>query len=153
MAIFEKKDSFVKQIALYLRQGEYRKAYDLSRALASTFPAQMIGHYLLAKSAFWSGNFEEAASEGEKAFRMAGKGDIASCGILAASALFRLGRYREGHDLLAGIDEKGNAELEKLRFAFAMAMGDELEAVRFLDELYRINRVAAEKLITQALRG
>jgi hypothetical protein len=151
VAIFEKKDSFVKQIAIYLRQGEHRKAYDLSKALASAFPSQMIGHYLLSKSAFWSEKYDEAYAEAGKALRLAGKTDRPPCAILAASALFRLGRYREGRDLLAGIDDKGNGELEKLRFAFAVAMGNEKEAVRFLEELYKINRKAAEKILTEAL--
>ncbi|MDD5340586.1 MAG: CDC27 family protein [Candidatus ainarchaeum sp.] len=150
MAI-EKKDAFIKQMAIFLGNRQYEDAYGLGREFAAKFPADMVSHYLLAKAAFWTGKYEEALAEGRKAFNLASGPDINACAVITASAYYSLGRYPEGYELLSSIKTKGDEDLEKLKFIFAMVMGREKEAVECLDDLFRINRKAAEKLLEKAL--
>jgi hypothetical protein len=151
MAIFSKKDAFIKQIAVYLSSQDHEKAYLLSKEFVKAFPGEMIAHFLLAKSAFWADSPKETVSEGKKALIMAKPQDIVACAILTASGHYRLGNYKEGQDLLKSIDSKGNEDLERMRFAFALAMGNGKEAVYFLEELNKINRKAVESLIKQSM--
>ncbi len=146
MAI-EKKESFIKQIAIYLNDNEAQKAYTLAKEFVDRFPSEMVAHYLLAKASFWLGKYDEALGEGLKAFNMARAADLVPCAIITASAYYQLGKYAEGHKMLSRIDAKGDADLEKLKLAFAIAQGQQEEAVEILDTLFRINKKEAKELL------
>lgn len=150
MAI-EKKESFIKQIVIYLNENEAQKAYLLAKEFVERFPSDMVSHYLLAKASFWLGKYDEALSEGRKAFNMARAADLVPCAIIIASAHYQLGKYAEGYRILNQIEAKDNANLEKLKLAFAIAQGQEKEAVSILDVLFKINREEAQKLLETIL--
>lgn len=152
MAI-EKKEAFIRQMAIFLGSRQYDSAYDFGREFADKFPSDMVSHYLLAKAAFWTGRYAEAAAEGRKAFNLARGTDINACAAITASAYYSLGRYPEGYELLSKIRTSGDEDLDKLKFIFAMVMGREKEAIECIDDLFRINRRAAEKLLENALLG
>ena len=149
----EKRRAFVKQIALYFNSKEYRKAYSLAKEFKEHFPSDMIAHYLLAKAAFWVGEYEETVAEGRKAFNMAKAPDLLPCAIITASGYYQLGRYAEGHKMLDKIKVKGNIDLEKLKLAFAIVKGNEKKTTALLDELYKINKKEAQKLMEKMLLG
>ncbi|MEW6723209.1 MAG: hypothetical protein AB1324_08140 [Candidatus Micrarchaeota archaeon] len=151
MAAFRKKEAYIRQIAALLRRRKFMQAYRLSGEFAAAFPSELASRYLLAKSAFWAGKYREAAQEGRKAFNLARGSDAVPCAIVEASALFMLGEYDEGLSLLSKLDSHGFAEVESLRFAFAVAKGDEKGAVAMLDRIYRLNLKAAEKLLGSLL--
>lgn len=152
MAI-EKKDAFIRQMAIFLGNKQYDSAYEFGREFAGKFPADMVSHYLLAKAAFWTGRYGEAAEEGRKALNLARNPDINACAAITASAYYSLGRYPEGYELLSKIKTKGDEDLDRLKFIFAMVMGREKEAIECIDDLFRINRRAAEKLLETVLLG
>jgi len=152
MAI-EKREAFVKQVAIYLGDGHYENAYALARDFAAKFPAEMVSHYLLARAAFWTGRFGETVDEGRKAFNLAKRADLGACAAITASGLYSLGRYKEGFELLSRVRARGDEDLEKLRFTFAMVMGRRKEAIECIDDLFRINRKEAERLLEKALAG
>lgn len=150
MAIFQKKESFVKQIAIYINNVDYQSAYSLAKEFVAMFPGEMVSHFMLAKAAFWSGYYEESVSEGKRAFTHAATPDFVPCVIVTASACYRLGRYKEGMAMLNGVKDK-TEDLEKLRFIFAVAMDDAKAASSCMDELFRINKKVAEELLLRFL--
>ncbi len=152
MAI-EKKESFIKQIAIYLKEENYQKAYETSKEFSGRFPSEMISHYLLAKAAFWIGKYDEAAEHGRKAFNMASGDDLVPCAIITASAYYQLGKYSKGYEMLGHVKTEEKADLEKLKFAFAVAMEKEEDAVAIFEVLLSINRKEAEKLLERFLAG
>ena len=154
MPTFSSKVPFIKQISLYFKNGEYQQAYLLSKEFADAFPENMASHFLLAKSAFWLNNFEEAEEESTKAFNLAkGNDELAVAGILKACAYYRLKKFREGLDLLNLLKTKlpQREEIAKLKFIFALALNDEAAALRHLESLYEINKKAASELIVSVL--
>ena len=151
MAIFESKGSFIKQISIYLRNEDYAKAYELSKEFSVKHPNEMIASYLVAKSAFWLEKYDEAAREGCRAFDKAKPADMGPCAAIAASAYYQLGKYKKGHELLEQVRNRGSMEIEKLRLSFALAMENDKEAADIIDELLRINRKEAMKLLGRML--
>lgn len=152
MAI-EKKESFVKQIVLYINKNECQMAYELALEFTRRFPSEMISHYLLAKASFWLGKYAEAAEEATKAFNLASGADLVPCAIMAASAYYQLGQYDKGYKMLDYVKTEGNEDFEKLKFAFAVSMQKENEASSIFEALLRINKNEAEKLLKRLLLG
>lgn len=152
MAI-ERKEAFIHQMALFLGSQQYERAYEFGHEFADKFPSDMVSHYLLAKAAFWTGRYVEAAAEGRKAFNLASGPDINACAAITASAYYSLGRYPEGYELLSKIKTGGDEDLDKLKFIFAMVMGREKEAIEYIDDLFRINRRAAEKFLERVMES
>jgi tetratricopeptide (TPR) repeat protein len=153
--LFTKKEPFIKQIAIYLSNGSYQDAYSMSAEFLSKFPDELIAHYLAAKSAYWTGRFEEARTEARKAFNLAlSDDDLLTCAILAASAYYRAGEYRKGYDLLKEVEKKKTTpELMQMIFIFSLAIEDEREAIAQLEALQKLDRKVAMDFIKRFVGG
>jgi tetratricopeptide (TPR) repeat protein len=155
MVEFSKPGAYIKQISVYLENKENEKADELAKEFVKKFPNDMISHYIAAKTAFALGRYKDAESEAMKAFSKAtGPDDMQACGVLASSAYYALREYAKGHDLLSKIKKIKNSEMvEKLLFAYSIAMRNEQEAMEHIDELYKLNRKAAEEFVISYLRN
>ncbi len=154
MSGFESRSPYIKQISIYFKNGDYNKAYDLSKEFAEKFPNDMASHFLFAKSAFWLNNFQVAEEESTKAFNLSvGNDELAIVGILRVCAYYRLKKYQKGMQLLNLLKTKlpQREEIAKLKFIFALALHNEPAAMRHLDMLYEINENAASELIMKIL--
>jgi tetratricopeptide (TPR) repeat protein len=154
MAEFTDKPPYVKQIAIYFQQGEYQKAYELSEEFVEKHPDSMASHFLLAKSAFWINEFEQARDESKKAFNLSnGEDEIAVSGILLACSHYRLKDYEKGIEILRLLKSKaGTGEsIMKLKFVFALALHDEPAAMRHLDQLYDVNKKEASRIMLKLI--
>ncbi|MEK6982606.1 MAG: hypothetical protein AABX38_06745 [Candidatus Micrarchaeota archaeon] len=145
------KDSFVKQIVLYLKSENYPEAHKLAEDFVKLLPDELISHFLLAKSSFWVHEYEECVSEGKKAFNLANSKDLTDCAILVASAYYQLKKYSDAYVLLSKTNIKDNVEAQKLLFILSVTLNDEKAAVKHIDELFKINKKVAEELLTRYL--
>jgi hypothetical protein len=147
--VFTKKEPFIKQVAIYLSNGSYQEAYDLSKEFSARFPDELVAHFLLAKSAYWVRKYDESKIEARKAFNMAvSDEDIQMCAILASSAYYRSGEYAKGYELLKGAElKKKTPEIVELLFIFSVALQDEGEAMRQIDELQKMDKKLALEFI------
>lgn len=145
------KDSFVKQIAIYLNLENYPEAHNLSEDFIKHFLGEMISHFLLSKSAFWVSEYEECVSEGKKAFSLANSVDLTDCAILVASAYYQLKKYFDAYVFLSKTNIKENVGAQKLLFILSITLNDEKAAVKHIDELFKINKTMAEELLTRYL--
>jgi tetratricopeptide (TPR) repeat protein len=145
----------ISQIDLYLKNKEYLKAYELAKDFTARFPDEMVSHFLLARSAFELGRYDEAVAEGSRAFNKAGSdNDMLSCAILTGSAYYMCGRFEEGIRLLRFMEKKKtNAGLESLLVILSLAARNGKEAADHLNDLYRINKGAADALVVRYLQG
>lgn len=155
MPKFTSKAPYIKQVSLYLKNGNYRKAFSLSKEFAEAFPEEMVSHFLLAKSAFWADELEIAEKESSKAFNLSkGEEELAVAGILRACILFRMKKYAQGLKLLGLLKTKvpeKREDIKKLEFVFSLALKNEDEALTHLEALYKINKDSASNFITQVL--
>jgi hypothetical protein len=150
-----KPKAFLIQIALYLRNNDAESAYALSREFVGKFPAEMSAHYLLAFSALGSKRYEEAKTEGRKAFNMASSDeDMLTCALVASMAYYELKDYAKGYELLVVMEKRAKtAELEKLMVLFSLAANSPEEAFRHEEELFRLNSKAAIELLAKITGG
>ena len=149
------KSGYISQIAMYIRNKSYEKAYGLAKEFIEKFPDEMTAHFFLSESAFWLRKYEEAILEGSKAFnKSATHEDMLASAIITGSAYYELKQYAKGFDLLKLMERrKTNESLERLLFLFSMALDDQREATIHLNELYGLNQKAAEDLAIRYLRG
>lgn len=151
MVAFNKKEAFIKQITIYINSKDYQKAYELSKGLAGLFPNEMISHFLLAKSSFWLGKYEETVSEGKRAFHLSKLLDMVPCAVILASGYYQLKKYQEGYKFLNALDIKNDVDLQRLKFLFAVAVGDEKAARDRVEELFGLNKKIASDFIEKIL--
>ncbi|MBD3398104.1 hypothetical protein GF412_02810 [Candidatus Micrarchaeota archaeon] len=154
MPEFSTKPPYIKQISIYFRDKDYKKAFSLSKDFTEAFPDEMVSHFLLAKSAFWLNDFTTAEEESRKAFNLAkDKDGLAVTGILRACSCYRLRKFRKGMELLNLLKTKlpQREEIAKLKFIFALALHDEQAALHHLEMLYEINERAASELTVKLL--
>jgi tetratricopeptide (TPR) repeat protein len=146
---FSKKETYIKQIALYLSNASYSQAYELSKSFVAKFPDELISHFLLAKSAYWSGDYAEAKLEARKSFNIAkSPEDLLTCAVIASAAYYRLGEYSKGLEMLKAVEGmKRTAELEQLLFIFSVAVENEDEAMKHIRELQRLDKKIALEFI------
>ncbi len=150
--MFDNPKSFVKQIAIFIDKKDSKRAYETSKEMAAAFPRMMISHFLLAKSAFALELYGESFSEAGKALNLATeKEDRISSAIIASAALFMLGRYSDGYELLKRFEDANNERIEKLLIAFSATLGEESASFKHAKTLIRLNRFAAQKLISRFL--
>ena len=149
MAIFEKKESFMKQITIYLNGENHQDAYELSKQFVEKFTNEMIAHFLLAKSAFRVGKYDETAIEGRKAFNLSNSPyDALASALVTATGYYQLEEYNKGYEILKSMEQAGKSEdLQFLLFMFSLARKDTKEAAKHGAELYVMNRRATEDLI------
>jgi len=150
MAVFTRLDSFVKQIALYLQNGDYQSAGALSSEMAAAFPHEMISHFLLAKSSFRLGKYAAAVDEGTQAFRLARlREDMAACAILVSIAMFMLRQYPEGYRMLLAFEPDNNEQVVELLLIFSSVLGDERATEKHIRALMRLDSEAADGLLSR----
>lgn len=148
MAEFSKPDSYIKQIALLLKNSDFKRSYQLSKEMADEFPKEMMSHFLLAKSAFALGNYEETIIHGRMAFNLSHeRPDMISCALLTSTAYFMVEKYDEGLSLLKIFEKDKNGDVERMLFIFSAVKDNEIEAARHAKELIKINRSTALRLI------
>jgi hypothetical protein len=152
MAVFTKIDGFVKQVAIFIRNNDYGRAYEASREMEAAFPGDMMSHYLISKSAFLKGDYEESAAEGTKAFNIAReRQDLLSCALQVAAAKFMLGKYDEGYRLLMIFGSDGNEHVEQMLLIFSSVLGNEEATEKHARALMRHNREAGTELLSRFL--
>ncbi len=145
MALFTKPEAYQKQIIIYINEKDYQKAYELSKEFAERFKADLIPHFLLAKSAFWMKNYGEATIAARKAFNMAhNKDDIIMCAIILSTAYYLNGDNKNCREVLQAIKEDHNVDVQKLMLTYALVANDPNAAAKHIDRLYKINRRLAE---------
>jgi hypothetical protein len=140
--------AYNKQIELYIKNKDYEKALALGLEYVEKYPEDMIANFMMAKASFWDKKLDLGQKYGRAAFNKARKkDDLIMCGILLASIYFQARKYKEGYSLLNSLKAKGNEDVEKLLFIFSIAMEDEEEIKKHMEELYRINSRAIEDIL------
>jgi len=142
---FSKPDAFAKQIAIYFKDGQNQKAYDLAKEFAMKYPGELLPRVLVAEAAFRMGRFAEAKIEGYKALRYAtSESDLVFCTLVYSSACFQLKDYIEGYDTLKRSSKGKFIEgIEEALLIFSIAMDDEQKALRHMKNLIVLNREKA----------
>lgn len=145
-----KQGAYQKQLILYLKNKSYQQAYDFSKKYVQEYPDDMISHFLLAKSALWVEQYSEAALEARKAYNLAkNEADLVMCGIHACIAYYRLREFDKGFELLKAMERiRICEESEQLFFLFSLAMGNDAEARKHFNEMFRIDNDAAKDFLT-----
>jgi tetratricopeptide (TPR) repeat protein len=148
-----KKEAFIKQLAIYIRDDDYQKAHELGLAFVARFPGEMASHFLLARAAFALAKYEEAKLEARKAFNMAQNDkDLLAAALLAATAHFQLGQYAEGYELLRRMEGRGGgADYESAMVVFSLALRDKEGVVSHLEKLHRLNERLALELAARII--
>jgi len=152
MVEFTKRESFALQITVYLRNRDYEKAYELSKAFIARFPSDFFSHYLMAKSAYGLRLFAECISHGKQAYSKAPAPDATrAAAILAGSGYFASGQLNKGYALLKDAEKQGSDEsLEEALFIFSFALNKPEESAAHLGKLSRLNRRLALDLAKRA---
>ena len=147
------KKGYTKQMALYLQNQDYEKAYEFGLEFANSYPDEMIAHYQLSAAAYHVGKYEEGREHGRKAFNMAtADHDMLACAVQASLCYLKLGQYREGFHLLKEMEKRKRQdqlenELQEALFVFSVVMKNKAEAVDHIDKLYALNKELALKLM------
>lgn len=145
---FTKKESFAIQIGHYLKNGQCEDACKLAESMIKKFPKEPLSHFMAAKSYYFSGKYEEAKTEGRKAFNMSHtKHDMMNSAILTASSLFMLGKYNEAYKILIPFEKEDNEEIKKMLVIFFAVKGKGEKAAKYYKELHDLNREVARKFI------
>jgi tetratricopeptide (TPR) repeat protein len=146
--IFERENSFVKQILIYLKNRQYEMAVDLSGEFTERFPDALISHYLLAKSHYKIEKFQNALKEAHKAFNLAeSKEDMVAVGVFLACAYYELRRYKKGYEVLKTIRDLDDPRIEKAMFILSLCTNDPKTAMIHVDTLYKINKKVAGQFV------
>lgn len=155
MVEFTKRESYTLQIAVYLRAGDYEKAYELAKAFTAKFPGDFFSHYLLSKSAFGLKRYEESVLEGKRSFGNApDQASMRAAAILVGSAYFATRQFQKGYDLLKETEKQGSDEsLEEALFIFSYILNKPEESVEHLGKLAKLNLKLALNVAKKAAEG
>ena len=150
-----KKEAFIRQLAVYLRDDDFAKAYELAQAFVMRFPGEMISHFLLARAAFGVRRYDEAKTEARKAFNMSDKyDDMLATALLASTAHLELKEYAAGYELLREMEKHGDsAELQTIMIVFSLAQRNAMGLIRHLERLYRLNERLALEMAMRIVKG
>jgi len=155
MVEITKPSAYLKQIYLYLKNGDNESAYSTSKDFVAKFPQEMPAHFLLALSALKLNKFDETRIEGRKAFNMAVvPEDMFSCALICSLAYFELKEYAKGYELLTLVEKtKKTDQLEELLVLFSLAINNPEEAFKHEEELSRLNARAADDLLMRLMES
>ena len=146
------KKGYVSQTLTYIKNKDYEQAYKFTKEMVEKFPDDLVSHYLLSVSCFWSKKYDEAALEGRRAFNKASGEEILPCAVITASAYYELEQFDKGLEILEYAEKTKKSEnLEKLLFIFSMAKNNAQKAAEHLNELYKLNHESAEEMIDRYL--
>ncbi len=148
------KNAYMKQMAIFIKNKDYQRAYDFGKEFTEAFPDDMMAHFLLAKAAFSLQRYDDSKEEGRKAFNLAkSNDDMVTCAVLTSAAYFELHEYQKGLEFLKKMEKlKKTEDMEELLFVFSLALEDEKGAVKHVERLYELNQETAENLITKYLK-
>lgn len=150
--IFNKENSFVKQIIIYLNNRDFEKACELSREFSQAFPASLMSHYLLAKSCYWRHDFINALMEGHKSLNMSeSREDMVASAVFLSCVYFELKRFTRGYEVLMMVRHLEDERIERALAVLAMCRNEPETALMHIDELYRINKAVAERFTQRML--
>ncbi|MFH1393510.1 MAG: hypothetical protein ABII71_02180 [Candidatus Micrarchaeota archaeon] len=150
--IFERENSFVKQIILYLQNRNNEMAVQLSEEFVEGFPGSLMAHYLFAKSCYRVKNFNAALREGHKAFNLAeSQEDMVAIGVFLACAYYELKRYAKGYEVLKALQMLEDARVEKALFILSLCKNDPETALLHVDALFEINKQVADEFVDKFL--
>jgi tetratricopeptide (TPR) repeat protein len=155
MVGIEKKEAFIKQTALFLKNNQDEKALALGEEFASKFPLELMAHFLLAKADFALERYEECEKNAEKALALSKTPeDRLAVTTLLGTAQYMLHDYRKGFNMLKRLGENEKSEeLEQMLFIFSVALKDDREALLHIDRLNSLNQKLAEDLIKKFARA
>ena len=143
-----KKEPYIRQIALYISNKEFDRAYILAQDFSSKFKGELIAHFLMAKAAFRLKKFYEASIAARKAFALANnKQDMIICAIILAASYYVLGDRIQAYQVLNKFKSDENPDIEKLMLIFVLSAQNEGEAMQHIEKLYSVNRRLAEDFI------
>jgi len=150
-----KKDAFIRQLAIYLRDDDYAKTYELAKAFVKKFPEEMVAHFLLARAAFGVLKYVEAKTEARKAFNMSDRyDDMLATALLASTAHLELKEYTAGYGLLVVMEKLGDsAELQTAMVVFSLAQRNTRDLISHLDRLYKLNKKLGLELAMRIVKG
>ncbi|MCI0503633.1 hypothetical protein L0Y65_02870 [Candidatus Micrarchaeota archaeon] len=145
MVEFSKPEAYLKQIAVYLKEGMDQQAYSLSGDFVKKFPSELLSHVLIAESAFRIGRYQESKVQAQKAIRLAqSESDIRFCALVFSTACFQLKDYIEGYNTLkSAMKGKFLPEVEEALLILSLAMADEQKALHHMKNLMVLNRARA----------
>lgn len=150
--IFERENSFVKQILIYLGNKDNEMAVELSQEFTERFPDSLMSHYLYAKSCYRVKRYHDALREGHKAFNLAeSREDLIALGVFLACAYYELKRYTKGYEILIALRTMEDARVEKALFILSLCKNDPETALLHVDTLYNINKQVAEEFVDKFL--
>ena len=145
---FTKKDPYIKQIGLYMENGQSERAYALAQDFADKFKQELAAHFLLAKTAFRLKKFSEAVAAARTAFNLAtSKQDMVTCALVLSASYYVQGEIDEAYKVLHKVGGEGDSDVEKLMFIYASSVKEAAEATQHLDRLYQINPRLADRFI------
>ncbi len=149
------KNGYISQITIYLKNKDYQNAHNLSKEFSEIFPDEIVARFFLAESAYWSGDYRQAAIEGHRAFNKATDyQDMLSCAMVVGSAHFELKEYAKGLEILKHMEKRVSSDkLEKMMFTYFMAMHNTNAAARHIDELYKMNREMAMDVLEKYFKS
>ena len=150
VAVFDKKEAFLKQIGIFLSKREYKRAYKLSREFCTRYN-EAAAHLASAKCLFWLGEYEEMLPEARKALRMSDASGKGPAAVMLATAYYKLGRLTEARKVLAHLEGTKNMDALKMRFIIAARQGKKKEQENLLMELSDIDQKEAEKFAMSIL--
>jgi len=152
---FTKKEGYGKQVAIYLRNKENEKAYELAKEFLGKFPDDLIANVLFSESAYRAGKYEEARDAGRNAFNMAkSEDDMLFCAMVTSSSYLQLRQFAAGYQMLREMERKVKTpDLEEALFVFAMALKDQDEALKHMDRLYQLDRKRGDLFMARVLKA
>jgi tetratricopeptide (TPR) repeat protein len=150
-----KAEAYQRQLILYLNNRSYGQAYEFAKQYVKEYPDDMVSHFLLAKSALWTENYQETVIEARKAFNLArNEADMVMCAIHACIAYYRLQEYSKGFELLLAMDRiRTCEETEQLSFLFSLALGNDAEARKHFEAMMNIDSNAAMAFLAEIAEG
>ncbi len=152
MIILSEK-AYISQIIFYLRSKKNDEAFRFAKDFAMAYPDSMMAHFLLSKSSFALERYKESSHQARRAFNLASGKDMVTCGLLACSAYFNMEDYFTGYDILKELRRMSNdPRIVVLMTAYSIAMKDNHETSRNIDELYRIDSKIADGMIEQFVK-
>jgi hypothetical protein len=142
---FSKPASYLKQVAVYLKERMNDKAYALCKDFVKFYPCELLAHLLLAEVSFRVGRFQECKVESQKALKLAtSENDVRFCALVFSTACFKLKDYIEGYDTLKkAMNGKFLPEVEESLLVLSIAMNDEGKAMHHMKNLMVLNRAKA----------
>lgn len=154
MSIFSRKESYIKQISLYLSNAENELAFELSKEFRKRFPKNMISNYFLAKTEFRLGKYQNALEHARAAFNLSkGVDDLSRCGTLLGTIHYLRKDYESGEKIMGLMPDSDEPAVLELRFLFSVAHGKSEKAAHYIERLYKIHPNKARKAVLAAVSG